>query len=329
MVHKIKIFAITLFLISFSGKLLSQNNMGIGTLTPDPSSILDLSTTNKGLLMPRMTKTQRLAIPNPAKGLIVYDIDLSQFWYFDGTTWLPAVANDGPIGPTGPTGPTGPQGIAGPQGPPGSAGLNGATGSTGPTGATGATGTNGTNGSNGATGATGPTGVTGATGSIGATGATGATGITGATGVTGELLQYANVYQVSNTGTLTPNSGYQVIPGLTQSITTGVDPCKAIIYTSGSIESNGIADDNASGINIAIYMGGALAGTSAVQTVDAVNNSGIGNASKSWGIVYKVDLAASTTYTIDVRAKDYYGGSSATIGTANHPGNMVIFIIPQ
>lgn len=65
-----------------------KENVGIGTTKPDQSAILDLSSTNKGLLMPRVTLQQRNSIQNPANGLIVYQTDmLSGFYYYDGKDW--------------------------------------------------------------------------------------------------------------------------------------------------------------------------------------------------------------------------------------------------
>ena len=49
--------------------------VGIGTTTPDASSALDISTTTQGLLLPRMTATQRDAISTPAQGLIIFCTD--------------------------------------------------------------------------------------------------------------------------------------------------------------------------------------------------------------------------------------------------------------
>jgi hypothetical protein len=74
-------FAIILSLF-FVIKLKAQDNVGIGTVTPDPSSVLDLSTNDKGLLIPRLTTSERLAIINPAHGLIVYDIDFRCFFFY-------------------------------------------------------------------------------------------------------------------------------------------------------------------------------------------------------------------------------------------------------
>lgn len=65
-----------------------KENVGIGTTKPDQSAILDLSSTNKGLLMPRVSLQQRSSIQNPANGLIVYQTDMiSGFYYFDGKDW--------------------------------------------------------------------------------------------------------------------------------------------------------------------------------------------------------------------------------------------------
>jgi hypothetical protein len=63
--------------------------VGIGTTSPDASSALDITSTTKGLLMPRMTNAQRQAISNPAAGLQVFvtDLDGGSFMFYDGTEW--------------------------------------------------------------------------------------------------------------------------------------------------------------------------------------------------------------------------------------------------
>ena len=46
--------------------------VGIGTTTPEPSAALDITSTTKGLLIPRMTAAERDTITSPAQGLIIF-----------------------------------------------------------------------------------------------------------------------------------------------------------------------------------------------------------------------------------------------------------------
>lgn len=62
-------------------------NVGIGTQSPAVSAALDITSTSKGLLVPRMTTAQRTAIVSPANGLMVYDITTSSFWYYNNAAW--------------------------------------------------------------------------------------------------------------------------------------------------------------------------------------------------------------------------------------------------
>ena len=70
----------------------TNNRLGIGTNSPNSSAILDVSSTSKGVLIPRMTSTQRNAIDSPANGLQVFDNTTNSLWYFDGTSWVNSVA---------------------------------------------------------------------------------------------------------------------------------------------------------------------------------------------------------------------------------------------
>jgi hypothetical protein len=94
--------------------------VGIGNPTPDASAVLDLKSTTKGLLAPRMTATERGLIASPAAGLLVYQTDGVQkgFWYFEAATGWTYLNPNG----TGVQGPQGIQGAPGPQGPAGPAG---------------------------------------------------------------------------------------------------------------------------------------------------------------------------------------------------------------
>lgn len=81
-----------LFFVLFSLHALnSQAQIGINTNTPNSSAQLDITSTDKGLLMPRMTATQRLNIASPATGLLVYQTDgTAGFYYNSGTSASPA-----------------------------------------------------------------------------------------------------------------------------------------------------------------------------------------------------------------------------------------------
>ncbi|MFV5694585.1 hypothetical protein ACM55G_03975 [Flavobacterium sp. LB3P122] len=89
-----KVFqACLLFFMLITTNAFSQ--VGIGTTTPDASSILDVSSTTKGMLAPRMTTEQRAAIVSPADGLMVYDTDLKSFYHYNSSLTLWNVLNSG------------------------------------------------------------------------------------------------------------------------------------------------------------------------------------------------------------------------------------------
>ncbi len=54
---------------------------------PETSAMLDVSSSDKGILVPRMDSTARKDISNPATSLLVYDTDNSSFWYYNGSAW--------------------------------------------------------------------------------------------------------------------------------------------------------------------------------------------------------------------------------------------------
>ncbi|MFH0864834.1 MAG: hypothetical protein V1904_01475, partial [Bacteroidota bacterium] len=152
------IFAINFFW-NFHNEIYAQGGTSINTTgaAADNSAMLDITSTDKGLLIPRMTSFQKFAIAFPATGLLIYQTDGAfGFWYFDGTVWLPLTGIAGPTGPTGANGTNGINGVTGPQGPAGTNGIDGATGTQGPAGPTGVastvpgpTGSAGANGTNG------------------------------------------------------------------------------------------------------------------------------------------------------------------------------------
>lgn len=86
-----------LFLISTFGFA----QVGVNTTTPDPSSMLDISATNKGVLVPRVslpnvTTTQLDGINTAATGLLIWNTNAATtggngvgFYFFNGTQWMP------------------------------------------------------------------------------------------------------------------------------------------------------------------------------------------------------------------------------------------------
>jgi len=66
----------------------AQVGIGVSTANINPSAQLDVSSTNKGLLPPRMTTVQRNAIANPAAGLLIYNLTTHTLEYYrQGEGW--------------------------------------------------------------------------------------------------------------------------------------------------------------------------------------------------------------------------------------------------
>jgi len=105
MLRKIFFFAVVTIVIPAFVNAQSNNNVGIGTTTPDASAVLDLSSTSKGLLVPRMTILQRdLIVPtnNSSEGLLVYQTDGTNaepkgFYYWSASVndWVPLNSSTG------------------------------------------------------------------------------------------------------------------------------------------------------------------------------------------------------------------------------------------
>ncbi|EGV42200.1 hypothetical protein BZARG_591 [Bizionia argentinensis JUB59] len=72
--------------------------VGIGTITPDPSAMLDVQSTTQGLLAPRMTTLERDAITAPAESLLVFDTTEKAFYFYNtaSSTWI-KLANDASV----------------------------------------------------------------------------------------------------------------------------------------------------------------------------------------------------------------------------------------
>lgn len=87
--HQLKITLVSIAtfftLVSFSQSVSINNTAAVA----DSTAILDVSSTVKGLLIPRMTAIQKTAIVTPATGLLIYQTDGDAgFYYYNGTAWL-------------------------------------------------------------------------------------------------------------------------------------------------------------------------------------------------------------------------------------------------
>ncbi len=67
--------------------LFAQVGINTDNSDPDGSAMLDVKSTDKGILVPRMTTAQRVAISLPATGLLVFDETKGGFWFYNGTIW--------------------------------------------------------------------------------------------------------------------------------------------------------------------------------------------------------------------------------------------------
>lgn len=87
------------FSLSLNSALAQTENVGIGTVTPDPSAILDVVSPElnpKGILIPRMgpielANMEALYNDTLPGGLLIYEEELGEFWYYRRFDPLPAV----------------------------------------------------------------------------------------------------------------------------------------------------------------------------------------------------------------------------------------------
>ncbi len=80
---------ILLLALFFNASNSYAQSMGISgvAIIPDPSSILEMRTTTKGILIPRMTQAERDLISSPANGLVAYNTSTNQFNFYNGIGW--------------------------------------------------------------------------------------------------------------------------------------------------------------------------------------------------------------------------------------------------
>lgn len=70
-----------------TGLTRNLSTLSVGVSNISPSAIVEISSTVSGLLIPRMTSTQRLEINSPDIGLIVFDTTNLFLYYWDGGNW--------------------------------------------------------------------------------------------------------------------------------------------------------------------------------------------------------------------------------------------------
>lgn len=82
-------FISVVFSISVQPALAQQSGVAINTdgSAPAASALLDVQSTNKGFLLPRMSQSQRLAISNPEAGLLVFDTDAQKLFQYQNGVW--------------------------------------------------------------------------------------------------------------------------------------------------------------------------------------------------------------------------------------------------
>jgi subtilisin-like proprotein convertase family protein len=86
-----------LLLLLLSSKVFAQVGINATGAAPASSAMLDVSSTSKGLLIPRMTTAQKNAIVSPTQGLMVYDTNIQQYSYWNSSAWvnLPSTLSGG------------------------------------------------------------------------------------------------------------------------------------------------------------------------------------------------------------------------------------------
>lgn len=85
LICRTSILVLSVFCFTLSG---FAQSIGIGTTTPAASAQLDVSSTTKGVLVPRVTTAQMNAIASPANGLLVYNTTAASFAYRTATGWV-------------------------------------------------------------------------------------------------------------------------------------------------------------------------------------------------------------------------------------------------
>jgi len=87
--HTLMKYFIYYLLLIATFSVSAQVSINTNGAAPDDSSMLDVQSTDKGILIPRMDETAMNNIATPATGLMIYNTTDNVFYYYDGATWLP------------------------------------------------------------------------------------------------------------------------------------------------------------------------------------------------------------------------------------------------
>ena len=83
-----KISSMILIILMLGMTATAQVAINADGSSPNSSAMLDVQSSDKGMLIPRMTEAERDAIASPATGLLIYQTDETNgFYYYDGTNW--------------------------------------------------------------------------------------------------------------------------------------------------------------------------------------------------------------------------------------------------
>ncbi len=83
-----KTIILTTVVILLSLGIFAQVGINNDNTNPDPSAMLDVKSTDKGVLVPRMSTVQRSAVASPAEGLLVFDSTTYSFWFYSNSNWV-------------------------------------------------------------------------------------------------------------------------------------------------------------------------------------------------------------------------------------------------
>jgi hypothetical protein len=102
------IIFLTVYALTSLGQSIGINATGAA---PNNSAFLDISSTEQGILIPRLTDVQRQAIKDPANGLMIYNLTTNEINFYSGSSWERLTANSVSVTSAGGSGPGGGIGI--------------------------------------------------------------------------------------------------------------------------------------------------------------------------------------------------------------------------